>query len=258
VAVSDDLWTVLCRSQELSEASDGAFDVTVGPLVRLWRRARRMQALPKEELLAAARAATGYCNLELDERQHTAKLLLPDMRLDLGGIAMGYAVDEALGVLREQGVTRAIMDASGDIGASDPPPGETGWRVGIVPLDAVDGPPSRYVLLANAAVTNSGDAFQFVEIDGVRYSHIIDPQTGLGLTDRSSVTVLARDCLTADSLATAVSVLGPDCGMSLVEATPGAAAIVLRRPHGEIELYESQRLSEYAISPAEGTDGPGE
>lgn len=253
VPLSDDLWTVLRRSQDLAEASDGAFDVTVGPLVRLWRRARRMQALPKEELLAAARAATGYRHLELDERQHTAKLLLPDMRLDLGGIAMGYAVDEALSVLRKHGVARAIMDASGDIGASDPPPGENGWRVGILPLDA-DGPPSRYVLLANAAVTNSGDAFQFVEIDGIRYSHIIDPHTGLGLTDRGSVTVLARDCVTADSLATAVSVLGPERGLSLVEATPGAAAIFLRRPHHENELYESKRLSEFIIAPADGTD----
>lgn len=247
IPLGDDLWAVLRLSQDLSKRSGGAFDATVGPLVRLWRRARRMREMPKPGLMSAAREATGYQHLELDDERRTARLLKPGMRLDLGGIAMGYAVDEALQVLRERGVTRAILDASGDIGAGDPPPGEEGWRVGIVPLDGADGPPTRYVLLANAALTNSGDAFQFVEIDGVRYSHIIDPHTGLGLTDRSSVTVLAQDCTTADSLATAVSVLGPERGLSLVEETPGAAAIVVRRPDGEVEIHESSRLGEYRI-----------
>src|SRR6185437_3752892 len=109
----------------------------------------------------------------------------PGMRLDLGGIAMGYAVDEAMRVLREMGITRALLNASGDILAGDPPPGATGWKIGIAPLASKDGPPSRYVLLANAAVTTAGDAAQFVEIGGRRYSHIVDPHTGLGLSTHS-------------------------------------------------------------------------
>ncbi len=161
------------------------------------------------------------------------------MRLDLGGIAAGYAMDEALAVLRSQGVTRALLDASGDIVVGDPPPGERGWRIGVAPQTA-DGPPSQYVVLSNASVTTSGDAFQHVEIGGKRYSHVVDPHTGLGLTDRSAVTLIARDGITADSYATAVSVLGPKRGLELVEATPGAAALIVRDVEGKIETHESR------------------
>ncbi|MEX2114268.1 MAG: FAD:protein FMN transferase [Pirellulales bacterium] len=227
VPVSDDLWRVLAASQELAAKSDGAFDVTVGPYVRLWRRSKRQRRLPSVEQLDEARAAVGYKNLRLDPEQRTAQLLAPNMRLDLGGIAMGYAVDEALEVLCKRGITQALIDASGDIGASDPPPGKKGWTIAVIPLSA-EGTPSREILLASSAVTTSGDAFQFVEIDGRRYSHILDPRTGLGLSDRSGVTVIARDCLTADSLATAVSVLGHAAGLELIEATPGAAAFIVQ------------------------------
>ena len=149
------------------------------------------------------------------------------MRLDLGGIAMGYAVDETLKLLRERGISRALVDASGDIGVGDPPPGKLGWTIGVVPLSA-EGTPSKQICLANAAVSTAGDAFQHVDIDGKRYSHIVDPHTGLGMTDRSAVTVIAPDCTTADGLDTAVIALGPRAGLALVEGTPGAAAFFVR------------------------------
>ncbi|HJT31742.1 MAG TPA: FAD:protein FMN transferase [Pirellulales bacterium] len=244
VAVSDDLWKVLDRSQQLSEASQGAFDITVGPYVRLWRRARRSKEFPSRERLEEARRAVGYKHLRLDRQRHTAELLAPGMRLDLGGIATGYAVDEALAVLARQGVTRALIDASGDIGAGDPPPGEDGWKIGIAPLDPA-GPPSRYLRLRNAAVTTSGDAFQHVVIDGRRYSHIVDPSTGLGLTEPSSASVVAADCITADSLATTACVMGPRRGLKLIERTPHAAAFIVRDVDGKIETHVSERLSEY-------------
>ncbi len=177
--------------------------------------------------------------------EQTATLTQPGMRLDLGGIGAGYAVDEALAVLREHGITRAMVNASGDIGVSDPPPGAAGWKIGIAPLEKPDGPPSRYLLLANAAVTTSGDAFQYVEIDGQRYSHIVDPKTGLGLTDRMSVTVVARDCITADSYATAVCVLGPQLGLKLIEDTPGAAALMVQNLNGQLQTSESSRLKKF-------------
>lgn len=244
VELSDDLLKVLDRSVQLSKASDGAFDITVGPYVRLWRRARRSKEFPPAERLAEARRAVGYQHLRLDLEGCTAKLLAPGMRLDLGGIATGYAVDEALAVLAEHGVTRALIDASGDIGAGDSPPGEDGWKIGIAPLDPA-GTPSRYLRLRNAAVTTSGDAFQHVVIDGRRYSHIVDPTTGLGLTEPSSVSVVAADCITADSLATAVCVIGPERGLELVERTPHTAALIVRDVDGKIETHVSERLSEY-------------
>ena len=105
----------------------------------------------------------------------------PHMRLDAGGIGMGYGVDEAMKVLKREGIASALIDASGDIGVSDAPPGERGWRIAIEPPSG-EGKASQFVLLANYAITTSGDAFQALEIGGKRYSHIVDPRTGLGIT----------------------------------------------------------------------------
>jgi thiamine biosynthesis lipoprotein len=243
VPIGPDLWAVLERSQELAERTAGAFDVTVGPYVRLWRRARRNKEFPSHARLDEARQAVGYKKLKLDPARHTAKLLVPGMRLDLGGIATGYAVDEAMKVLKEHEIDRALIDASGDILASEAPPGEAGWKIGIAPLDPA-GPPSRYISLRNLAVTTSGDAFQHVVFDGKRYSHIVDPATGLGLTNQTTVTVIAADCITADSMATAVSVLGPAKGLKLIESTPRASAIIVRNRDGMVETFESKRFED--------------
>ena len=253
VHVSDDLWRVLEFSQRLSEKSDGAFDITVGPVVRLWRRARRTKEMPRADLLAAAREATGFRGLELNSTNHTARLLKPKMRLDAGGIGMGYGVDEAMKVLNRNGIHSALIDASGDIGVSDPPPGKEGWRIAIEPPSG-EGIPSRYVLLKNYAITTSGDAFQAVEIDGKRYSHIVDPHTGLGLTQPMAVTVIAPDCITADSYTKPICVSGPEVGFKLIEATPGAAAFVELGEHDAngkpvIKAFESSRFKDFIVAP---------
>lgn len=241
VQVSDDLWHVLAASQKFSELSEGAFDVTVGPLSRLWRRARRQKELPPSDMLAAAREAVGYRHIQLSEATQSVTLDKADMRLDLGGIAKGYAADEALEALRKAGITQALVDASGDLVLGDAPPDSTGWKIGVAPLDR-DAPPSRFLLLANGAVATSGDAWQFVEIDGRRYSHIIDPRTGTGLTDHSSVTVIAKTGMQADALASTVSVLGPCAGLRLIDGIEDAAALVVRAPAGKLEIRESKRF----------------
>lgn len=152
VAVSPELWTTLSRAQRLAEESDGAFDVTVGPYSRLWRRARRQHALPSPERLAEAKAVAGYRNLELkpnaDGKTGTVRVLKEKMQLDLGGIAKGYAADEALAVLRKAGIEQAMVAASGDMAFGEPPPGETGWRIGIAPISAESQEPSVYLRLA--------------------------------------------------------------------------------------------------------------
>ena len=245
VPVGADLWQVLSRAQILAERSEGAFDVTVGPVVTLWRKARRENQLPKRELLAEARAAVGFQKMQLDARRHTVELRVPGMRLDVGGIAKGYAVDEALAVLRAQGVRRALVSGGGDLAVSDPPPGQKGWRIQVAALDVVNAPAPPFVFLANAALATSGDVFQHLEVDGQRYSHIVDPHTGLGLTDHSQVTVIARDCTTADGLATAVSVLGPASGLQLVARTPRTAAYIVRQPQEKIEIHESPGFKKF-------------
>jgi len=245
VKVSDDLFFVLSRAQELSRRSDGAFDVTVGPLVQLWRHARRTQELPDPKEFAAARELVGYEKVKLDPVNKTVCLTRPGMRLDLGGIAKGYAADEALKVLREKfGLRSALVAAYGDIACGDPPPGKPGWTVDIAPL--VKGQKPRTLVLANAAVSTSGDLEQFVVINGVRYSHVLDPRTGLGLTGRRSVTVIARDGITADSMTKAVSVLPTEQALKLVEDTPGAAAFIATLDeNGKLVTTASKRFPGY-------------
>ena len=240
VRVSDDLWRVLERGQTMAARTNGAFDVTVGPLVNLWRRARRKQELPSPELIAEMKARVGFRNLKLDAEKHTAELLIPEMRLDVGSIGKAYAVDAALAVLQARGITRALVGGSGDMAAGNPPPGLPGWRIEVAALDAEGAPPPRIVHLVNRGIATSGDVFQRVEIDGKRYSHIVDPHTGLGLTDHSLVTVIAPDCFTANGYTTSASVIGPERGLKLIDETPGIAALLVRKPGEKIEFVESR------------------
>lgn len=259
--VSVEMAFVLGKSQALARASDGAFDVTVGPLVNLWRRARRHRELPPANLLAEARLRVGWRHLDLRRTTSGASVTLgvADMRLDFGGIAKGYAADEALRVLREHGFPRALVAAAGDVAVGDAPPGQSGWRVDIGGGAAPQSPAPRAVLLVNAAIGTSGDAFQYLDIGGVRYSHILDPRTGIGLTNRCQVTVIARDGLTSDSLGTAVSVLGPSAGLRLIERTPGAAALILEASEARVLEHQSRRLKRWFVETpvSERPRGPG-
>ena len=243
VPVSADLFDVLERSRRVYERSGGAFDVTIAPVGRLWRRARRDRKLPDAALLAKARSLVGSDKMVLDRKARTVRLEKPGMKLDVGGIAKGYA---------SQAATR------GAEGRRDPPcagrrgrrhrcrrPASRrgGWTIAIAPLEPgkAAGSPGP-LLLANAAVSTSGDAERFVVIDGHRYSHIINPATGMGVEDRASVTVVAPDGATADALETTVYILGPERGLKLVDETPGAAAIFVRKIEGGIKTFESSRF----------------
>jgi len=226
VPVSKELLFVLQRALEMSRRSEGAFDVTVGPYVALWRKARKTGRFPSEGERKQAAALVGWEKVRLDPKGRTARLTVPGMKLDLGGIAKGYAGDCAQEVLKQHGITRALVEAGGDIVVSGPPPGSRGWQVEIA--NAGPGAGRRTVTLANAAISSSGDTEQYVEFQGRRYSHIVDPRTGLGLTDRIAVTIIAPDGITSDSLSTAVSVLGPEKGKRLVRMFPGASASIRR------------------------------
>jgi FAD:protein FMN transferase len=250
VKVSEDLFQVLVAAQELAARSDGAFDVTVGPVVRLWRRARRRHDLPDPNRLAQALALVGYHNLLLDRKQRTAQLLKPGMMLDLGGIAKGYAADEALSVLKRDGITSALVAAAGDIACSRPPPGRESWRIEIAAPAASTksaDESTRYLLLHDAAVSTSGDAEQHLDVGGQRYSHIINPATGMALTGRRSVTVVAPRGITADSYAVAVCVLGPKRGLELIDSTEGTSALIVEANRQGFRHFESRRPLPYCF-----------
>jgi FAD:protein FMN transferase len=210
IRVSEDLFRVLAASQKLAEETGGAFDVTLGPIIRLWREARKLNRVPYSEALREAGSRCGYRKLHLDAANRTAALDQPGMQLDVGGIAKGYAADEALAALKQLGIRSALVAASGDLAFSDPPPGQRGWRIGI-------GSSDRVLELSNAAVSTSGDAEQHLEADGKRYSHIIDPGTRMGLTSGITVTIMAPRGIDADGISTAVSVLGAERGKEFIE-----------------------------------------
>jgi len=219
--LSDDLFAVLDASQKLSRQTAGAFDITIGPCVRLWRIARFRKTFPLPEKLAEARKAVGFRHLNISHTKYTALLEVPNMMLDLGGIAKGYVADKALMVLRKRGIGSALVDAGGDLALGDPPPDRKGWRIEVGGLKHPDLP---VLELAHCAIATSGDVEQFVEIAGKRYSHLIDPSTGIGLTTRIQVTVVTSTGIQADSLASALSVLGTERGTKFVQKLSGVRA----------------------------------
>jgi len=224
--VPEDLWGVLEWADLYARESGGAFDVTVGPLTQLWRKARLMGRLPSEADQKAARASVGFEKIHLVHDVGLVVLDRGDMALDLGGIAKGYAVDRALEVLRDHGITRALVDGSGDIAVWDPPPNKVGWTIAVSPTGERE---TRYLSMRRGAIATSGDSYGRVVIDGKRYSHIVDPRTGMGLVDSAAVTVLASSCTQADALSTVVSVMGPAKGIELLKSFPDTGAIIHRK-----------------------------
>ncbi len=200
VRVSEDLWNVLRVAQQVARASGGAFDVTAGAVTRVWREARRTGRLPDAEAIRAARAVSGYELLRLERGKVT--LLRRGMRLDLGGIAKGYAAQAALRRLRREGIARALVAVSGDLAIGDAPPGERGWRVRVEPNAGSE----RTLVLRQRCVSTSGDREQFVVIGGVRYSHIVDPRSGEALRDQRGITVIGSNGAMVDAWAKVICV----------------------------------------------------
>ena len=224
IVISPELFHVLRTALEVARITNGAFDPTVGPLVALWRTARREQRLPTDDAIRQARELVGFRLVHLDP-PNGVQLAIAGMRLDLGGIAKGYILQEALRTLRAHGVTAALVEAGGDVVVADAPPGKAGWTIATPGSDPGFG--QRAGSLANAALATSGPAAQFIEIDGVRYSHVIDPRTGLGVTSGRTVRVIASDAAIADAVATALGVMGPDGLNAICSVFPDLAISIV-------------------------------
>ncbi len=234
--VSKDLWRVLSLAQSIAKKSKGAFDVTIGPLSKLWRRAIRQKAVPGEAAMSAAKDKVCYKHLKLDHKTNSVSLTKEGMRLDLGGIAKGYTVDAIWEVLQEHGIQNALIDGGGDIYAKGSPPDSKGWKVKMLTrktrtasLDFFDPDTKKWskrleqdlvVYLTNSAIASSGDTYKFLDVNGVKYSHIINPKTGLGLTHNEIINVSAPNCALADALASALSVLNIKKGNRLLKQFP--------------------------------------
>jgi thiamine biosynthesis lipoprotein len=236
---------VLKRAVHFSEVSDGAFDVTVGPLVDLWRTAGEKNEMPSEEALAEARRKVGYRKLILDDKAATVRFAEEGMRIDLGGIAKGYAVDKAVEAMKKQGALGGMVDLGGNIRCFGlAPRGQQKWRIGLqdpnVAADDLDG--SRYLLvleLGNESVATSGDYRRFSVVKGEKESHVLDTHSGKGARKLVSDTIIAPDATTADALSTAVNVLGAEAGMALIERLASVEAILIPADGHNTLVYSS-------------------
>jgi len=243
VVVSEMTFEVLQQAVRFSRLSDGAFDVTVGPLVDLWRKAGESNEPPTEEALAQARGKVGFDKLLLDEDNRTVRFAVEGMRVDLGGIGKGYAVDQAVEALKKRGAVGGMVDLGGNIRCfGQPPRGQEHWRIGLqdpsVASDELGGTRPLLVLaLTSESVATSGDYRRFVKVRGEKQSHIIDTGTGKGANKLASDTIIASDATTADALSTAVNVLGWEKGLALIERVPAAEAIVIPRGAGAAPVY---------------------
>ena len=236
VKVSQPLFEVLLSSVAFSRKTDGAFDVTVGPLVDLYRSAGGKKAAPNEDQIDQAKSKVGFEKLQLDEGNKTVKFTADGMKIDLGGIAKGYAIDKAVEAMQTAGAIGGMVDVGGDIRCfSKPTRGKKKWLVGLQDPTDTEGDIGTGKLLltlemTDAAVATSGDYRRFALLDGKKYSHIIDRDTGSGAEGLSSVTIISRNATEADALATAVSVMGAEKGLALIETMPQVEAILISSP----------------------------
>ena len=207
VKVSPALLEILVQSKIAYEKSEGAFDITIGPLVKLWRCARKTNQFPSAKKIDSAKNLTGFNKLIIDSANKEVTLTQTGMSLDVGGIAKGWIAQKVIDFLYSQKITIALADAGGDIAMSAAPPNSKGWSIGVNVPESKEELLEQSLLMQNKSVATSGDAYQFIEQGGKRYSHITDPKTGYGVTYQRNVTVIANDGATADWLATACSIL---------------------------------------------------
>ena len=217
-------------SKSLAIKTDNAFDPTVGQLSRLWRISRFRKSLPSEKSIKRAISMKGIENLQLIEKSKEVALKKPGILLDLGGIAKGYAADMMLKVLNESGVDRCLIDAGGDLTLGKRPRGEAGWKIEVGGKKHPDLP---ILSLENCSIATSGDSSQVVEINGSRFSHIMNPATGYGLKTLSQVTIVAENGMKADSLATACSVMGVSLTKELSKKENFEAYFIIQTSEGK-------------------------
>ncbi len=230
--VSSDLFVVLSLGQQWAIKTNGIFDITIGPYSQLWRRAGRKEKLPTTDQIKRASESVGYKYIQIDKDGSAIKLCKEGMQLDLGGIAKGYTVDVIYDMFVNSGIKNVLVDGGGDIRVGDPPPGKKGW--GIVIENLVDD--NHLVYISNTSLATSGDLYRYVQIDSVKYGHIIDPRTGSGLTTRRTVTIQASNCTEADVLASTISILGVE-GFNFLDDIPGIQAVVVEEEDGNVRRY---------------------
>lgn len=254
VAVDEDTFEVLRQAKRYGRFTEGAFDVTVGPLADLWRRAMEERQLPGDKAVWQALALVNFANVTLDEEAHTVLLEKAGQRIDLGGIAKGYAVDELIKRLRRHGVHRALLDLGGTVAALG-----CGLPVGIRDPFRPDGAPMGTLMLEDRIAVTSGVYERFAYMDGYRYHHVVDPRTGYpSKSGLVSVTLVGENGGALDAFATAALILGmeksapmlAEQGMDAVFVTEQGQVFVTRGLKRQFHLYNTTNTAGAQMSVA--------
>lgn len=234
VKVSLDLFKMIALSLDYSKKTDGAFDITIGPLTRLWKFGEKSHP-PSSQEIAGLLSTVGWQRIELDSKEQTVALKLPRMSLDLGGVSKGYAVDQAIAVLKSHGITRALVTTGSTTRVIGRKVKNEPWQIGVQhPRDA--GKLLGVVSLTQKSVSTSGDYQRFFEKGGERYHHILSPKTGYPVQDVIAVTIVtSKDCVDADILSTGIFALGYPEGMRFVEKERDLEAVIVTSD-GEVHL----------------------
>jgi thiamine biosynthesis lipoprotein len=238
------MWNILEKSKRCYEISKGSFDVSIGALSHLWRSARKEKRFPDSLSIIEAKKKVGLNNMVLDPVHHTVTLKKSGMILDMGGIGQGFIAQKVMDYLSQNMIRQALVDVSGDIVMSDAPDGTHGWSIGVNLPEATQDLLPRKLLLHNISVTTSGDVYQFMEHDGKKYSHIVDPRTGYGITSQRNVTVIARNGTDADWLTKACSIL-PISEARGVATKMHADFLITEWVNGKIIYHQTKGFSNY-------------
>lgn len=244
---SDDLYGILKSSVKISELTNGAFDISAGPLIKLWRKTRKTKTLPSKSQLKKAKRKVGFEHISFRD-SNIVKLNKPRMLLDLGGIGKGYTADQVIKLFYANGVNSALVDMGGDICVSDPPPLKKNWTLAFSHNNKDGKEIVKKIRLKNSAVATSGDLYQYVEIEGKRYSHIINPLTGIALRNSIQVTTIAKTATEADAFASAMSVLGIEHTRTLLPKLENLHAYIIESNSENHKSWSSSKFKSYLDS----------
>ena len=232
------------KSQYAYIQSKGAYDISIGPLSSLWRNARKAKLFPEASTVLATKKLVGLNQVKINKRLGTIFLPNANMQLDFGGIAKGYIAQWVINFLKANGIQQALVDAGGDIVMSGPPLNQQGWLIGVNLPETTDDLLNKKLQLSNCSVATSGDVFQFIEYKGVKYSHIINPLTGYGVTNLRNVTIIAKTGATADWLATACSIL-PIKEAKQLAISHQAALLITTLKNGKLVFEATPNFKNY-------------
>jgi thiamine biosynthesis lipoprotein len=244
ITVSPALFDIIQHSADAWKISKGSFDITVGPVVRIWRKARKENRFPDTDSVKLAMQSVGFQHVLIDSINKKIQLTKAGMQLDVGGIGQGYIGQKVLDYLLKQNIRSVLVDVSGDIVTGDPPPGKKGWTVAVNVPESEDELLDKEISIHNRSVITSGDVYQYMLHDGKKYSHIVDPKTGYGVTNQRNVTVIAADGITADWFTKACTILSFKRIKRLARKL-NAEYLIGTIEKGNIRFYQSRNFGKY-------------